>query len=168
MTFDFDNEFSQATELGTINNSTVRTGRIGDVDINGSQDIFDVYKFTVSRESEYKISLTGMSGLSNNNTDLELYDISKSRIGLSSNTPVQNPSITGAIVDNRNEEIKSKLKPGAYYISVWARSNSPAFPSSGHNYTLNVATTQPNSSSSNSERGNVTKPPSKPARPLPR
>lgn len=130
-----DNTFRTASDIGLLNGTVIKSGRIGKTDaISGVRDIVDYYKFTLNHRTEFSASLVGLVPSIGENTELELFNSTFTYLIGSYNIPLN-------IYDNPEENVKITLDPGTYYIAVYAHGNSAGVvPNLGNSYTLYLNT----------------------------
>ncbi|MDE5092363.1 MAG: GPI anchored serine-threonine rich family protein, partial [Trichodesmium sp. St18_bin3_1_1] len=120
------NSRNRADNIGTLSSSSSFTGFVGTTDTN------DYYRFYLSGEREFNLTLNGLSG----DADVQLLNSSGGTISSSTKG------------GSSSESISETLNSGTYYIRVYPMSGVNT------NYNLNIEAT----SSSSDEEVNITSP----------
>jgi hypothetical protein len=109
---DAGDTFSTALDLGLLDTGLTLEGSLG------SNDLLDVYQFSLSETEELSISLNGLSG----DADVEVFDANGESLGFSANA------------DTAEELLSGILDEGTYYIAVNSFDGVPT------DYNLDVVT----------------------------
>ena len=89
-------DFSTAFNLGVLSGNLTITESVG------SNDLADVYQFTLNQAGEFSLSLEGLSG----DADIGIFDSNGTLIGVSENASTEGESLSGT------------LDAGVYYVNV--------------------------------------------------